>query len=127
MHLRTSVSVLSTVSYAQTYVCEERFDQLIAVAHVCKDKGEVVLRCMKEIGAEDDGQRFGRHLVMLFVVSHSEGMVSGRHGCYGGIALVQVLDDALQQVIVRLREPMYDPADSEYPVVKRLEFWRGLT
>ena len=95
------------MSHAQTYVCEERFDQLIAVAHVCKDKGEVVLRCTKEIGAEDDGQRFGRHLVMLFVVSHSEGMVSGRHGCYGGIALVQVLDDAPRSANRVQRQTLY--------------------
>ena len=41
-------------------------------SHVIKDHHKVILRGSQQVWAENDGQGFGRHVIMLFVVSDSK-------------------------------------------------------
>ena len=54
-----------------THVGNESFDQFMRESHVVKDHHEVILRGSQQVRTENDSQCFGRHVIMLLVVSDS--------------------------------------------------------
>jgi len=49
----------------------EGLDKFMRMSHVVKNHHKIILRGSQQVGAENDGQGFSRHVIMLFVVGNS--------------------------------------------------------
>jgi len=54
---------------------DQGFHEFVGMSHVRQDQGKVILRCTKEIGAENNCKGFSCHLVVFLIVGYS-GVVS---------------------------------------------------
>ncbi len=71
-----SISDEGQQSMKEYYMCNERFNEFIGMSHVSQKHGEVVFGRAQQIGAENDGQCFCRHLIVLFKVCDSAARMS---------------------------------------------------
>lgn len=84
---------------------DESFHQLMRKSHVVQYHRKVVLGSTKQIGTEDNGQRFRRHMVVFFALRHT----------------IQVLSNTTKQVEVRLRQSLDNRSDFCQPFIEVLD------
>lgn len=71
MELQQACQSMKNERCHNTYMSDQSFHKFVGMPHVRQDQRKVILRCTKEVWAENNGQSLSCHLVVLLIISHS--------------------------------------------------------